>query len=74
MGVWRGLFIRGGDVLEKVLFIDIIVFDKMGMFIVGWFVVKNVICNSSMWFEKELLVFVVGVERVIFYFIVKVLV
>uniref|UniRef100_A0A7I4BBQ6 P-type ATPase A domain-containing protein n=1 Tax=Physcomitrium patens TaxID=3218 RepID=A0A7I4BBQ6_PHYPA len=74
LGARRGLLIRGGDVLEKVSSIDTIVFDKTGTLTVGRPVVKNVICNSSTWSEKELLAFAAGVERATSHPIAKALV
>lgn len=67
--VCYGIFIKGGEVLECVYFFDIIVFDKIGMFIEGKFFVMDVVIYGE-FSEIDVFVFVVVVEYVFEYLLV----
>lgn len=63
------MLIKGGDVLEKVYELDIIVFDKIGILIIGYFIVINIVGNNL----ELLLRVVVIVESGMSYFLVEVI-
>lgn len=60
-GVRYGFFIRGGDILEKVNNLDIVIFDKIGMLIIGKLVLMEM-CISGGFSDVEIIVFVGVVE------------
>lgn len=43
VGVWNGILIKGGEVLEVVVYLDSIVLDKIGMIIEGKFKVIDLV-------------------------------
>lgn len=48
-GVCCGILIKGGFYFEQVGCVDVIVFDKIGMLIVGCFVVINIVVMYKDW-------------------------
>ena len=58
----RGILIKGGEILEKVGSLDIVLFDKTGTITVGKPSLKDIRCYNG-WQSNELLAIAAGIER-----------
>lgn len=73
VGICRGLLIKGGNVFEIIGKVNVIVFDKIGMFIEGKLcVIEMVVFGKNE--EKDVIVLVVVVEMGFSYLFVKVII